>query len=312
MKVLVTGANGFIGQALCAYLAQQNIQVVAVVRRACGQLNSRVLQADDDAGWLVALQGCDAVVHLAGQAKVDAQASDPSRALQEANVAPALAVYKRATQAGVKRFIFLSSAKVNGERTAPGARFSPEDTPAPEDAYAVSKWEAEQQLRALAYQTGPELIVIRPPLVYGPGVKGNFAALVQWVQKGIPLPLACVPNKRSMIAVENLSSFIALCADRDRSPRAVNQTFLVSDGTPVSTTELLRQIAIAYQNKARLFCLPSRLMQSCFRFLGKSAQADRLLGSLVLNDTKSRELLDWAPPITMAQQLQRMQSAAVS
>jgi nucleoside-diphosphate-sugar epimerase len=121
-----------------------------------------------------------------------------------------------------------------------------------------------------------------------------------------------VPNKRSIIAVENLSSFISLCADRDRSPRAVNQTFLVSDGTPVSTTELLRQIAIAHQTKARLFCLPSWLIQSCFRFLGKSAQADRLLGSLVLNDTKSRELLDWAPPITMAQQLQRMQSAAVS
>jgi nucleoside-diphosphate-sugar epimerase len=312
MKVLVTGANGFIGQALCAYLANQNIQVMAVVRRVSGPLNSRVLQADDDAGWLAALQGCDAVVHLAGQAKVEARASDPSRALLEANVMPALALYRRATQAGVKRFVFLSSAKVNGERTAPGERFSPEDIPSPEDAYAVSKWEAEQQLRALAYQAGPELIVIRPPLVYGPGAKGNFAALVQWVQKGIPLPLACVPNKRSMIAVENLSNFISLCADRDRSPRAVNQTFLVADGAPVSTTELLRQIAVAYKTKERLFCISPRLMQSCFRILGKSEQADRLLGSLVLNDTKSRELLDWTPPITMTQQLQRMQSAAVS
>jgi len=312
MKVLVTGANGFIGQALCAYLARQGIQVVSVVRRSNGIPNLLVVQADDDDGWFAALQGCDAVVHLAGQAKVDAKAPDPSRALQEANVTPALAVYKRASQAGVNRFIFLSSAKVNGERTAPGASLSPQGAPAPEDAYAVSKWVAEQQLRALALQSGPELVVIRPPLVYGLGVKGNFAALVKWIQKGIPLPLACVHNERSMIAVENLSSFIALCADRNRSPRAVNQTFLVTDGVPVSTTELLRQIAAAYKTKVRLFCIPPRFMQICFRLLGKSVQADRLLGSLVLNDTKNHELLDWVPPITMAEQLQRMHSAAVS
>ena len=312
MKVLVTGANGFIGQALCAYLARQDIQVVPVVRRPSDVSSLLVLQADDDAGWRAALQGCDAVVHLAGQAKVDAKAQDPSLALREANVTPALRLYQRATQATVRRFIFLSSAKVNGERTAPNASFSPEDIPAPEDAYAVSKWEAEQQLWTLAKQPGPELVVIRPPLVYGPGVKGNFAALVKWIQKGIPLPLACVHNKRSMIAIENLSSFIALCANLDRSPRAANQTFLVSDGTPVSTTDLLLQIAIAHQIKARLFCLSPRLMQHCFRLLGKTAQADRLLGSLVLNDTKSRDLLGWAPPITMAEQLQRMHSAAVS
>jgi nucleoside-diphosphate-sugar epimerase len=271
-----------------------------------------VLKSNDDAGWLAALQGCDAVVHLAGQAKVDAIAQDPSLALRDANVTPALRLYQRATQATVRRFIFLSSAKVNGERTAPNASFSPEDISAPEDAYAVSKWEAEQQLWTLAKQPGPELVVIRPPLVYGPGVKGNFAALVKWIQKGVPLPLACVHNKRSMIAVENLSSFIALCADRGRSPRAAKQTFLLSDGTPVSTTELLRQIAIAHQIKARLFCLSPSFMQYCFRLLGKTAQADRLLGSLVLNDTKSRDLLGWAPPITMAEQLQRMHSATVS
>lgn len=312
MKVLVTGATGFIGQALCVYLACQGVQVVPVVRRSNGIPNLLVLKADDDAGWLAALQGCDAVVHLAGQAKVDAKEPDPSPALEVANVTPALAVYKRATSAGVKRFVFLSSAKVNGERTVRGASFGPQDIPAPEDAYAVSKWVAEQQLRALAQQSGPELVVIRPPLVYGPGVKGNFAALVRWIQKGIPLPLACVHNERSIIAVENLSSFIALCADRNGSPRAVNQTFLVTDGVPVSTTELLRQIAAAHKTQARLFCIPPRFMQVCFRLLGKSAQADRLLGSLVLNDTKSHELLDWVPPITMAEQLQRMHSAAVS
>ena len=201
MKVLVTGANGFIGQALCAYLARQNIQVVPVVRRASEIPNSLVLQADDDTGWLAALQGCDAVVHLAGKAKADANEQDPSLALQGANVTPAVALYQRATQAGVRRFVFLSSVKVNGEHTAPGTSFAPEDTPTPEDAYAVSKWQAEQRLRKLTQLSGPELVVIRPPLVYGPGVKGNFAALVHWVQKGVPLPLACVHNKRSMIAV---------------------------------------------------------------------------------------------------------------
>jgi nucleoside-diphosphate-sugar epimerase len=311
MKVLVTGANGFIGRSLCAYLARQDIQAVPVVRRPSDVAGSLVLQADNHAGWLAALQGCDAVVHLAGQAKAYDSAQDLSLALLEANVTPAVRLYQRATQASVRRFIFLSSAKVNGERTTPNASFSPEDTPAPEDAYAASKWEAEQQLSVLAKESGPELVIVRPPLVYGPGVKGNFSALVNCVKSGIPLPLGCVHNKRSMIAVENLSSFIALCADPDRSPKAAMQTFLVSDGTPVSTTELLRQIAIAHQTKARLFCLPPSLMHTCSRLLGKTAQVDRLLGSLVLNDIKSRDLLGWTPPMAMADQLQRMRSASV-
>jgi nucleoside-diphosphate-sugar epimerase len=312
MKILVTGANGFIGKALCAYLVRKDIQVVPVVRRPSDIAGALVLQADDHAGWLAALQECDAVVHLAGQAKAYDGAQDLSVALREANVMPTLRLYQRAMQASVRRFVFLSSAKVNGECTAPNESFNPEDTPAPKDAYAVSKWEAEQQLWALAKETGPEVVVIRPPLVYGPGVKGNFSALVNWIKKGVPLPLACVRNKRSIIAVENLSSFIALCADPVRSPKASKQTFLVSDGTPVSTTELLRQIATAHQTKVRLFCLSPRLMQYCSGLLGKTAQADRLLGSFVLNDIKSRDLLGWAPPITMAEQLQRMQSAAVS
>ncbi len=309
MKILVTGANGFIGRALCAYLIREDIQIVPIVRRPSDVPGSLVLQADEDASWLAALQGCDAVVHLGGQSKAFDGAQDQLFALQEANVRPALRLYQRAARASVRRFVFLSSVKVNGESTAPDSSFSPEDTPAPNDAYAVSKWEAEKQLWALAKESGPELVVIRSPIVYGPGVKGNFSSLVNWIKKGIPLPLGCVHNKRSMIAVENLSSFIATCSDLDRSPEAANQTFLVSDGTPVSTTELLRQIATAYQTNARLFCLPACFMQVCFRFLGKCAQADRLLGSLVLNDTKCRDLLGWTPPITMAQQLQRMQSA---
>ena len=312
MKVLVTGANGFIGRALCAYLDRNGVQVVPVVRRSVDMPNAVILAADDELNWHAALSGCDAIVHLAGKAAADARHHDLSRTLREANVTSTVCLYQRAAKAKVGRFIFLSTAKVNGECTAPGKFFSPEDMPAPEDAYASSKWEAECQLQVLAQPPGPELVVIRPPLVYGPGVKGNFSALVQWVQKGIPLPLACVHNKRSMIAVENLASFITLCADRIRSPKAVNQTFLVSDGTPVSTSELLRNIASAYQTKARLFCFPGKLLQVFFGFLGMSAQADRLLGSLVLDDAKCYQLLGWVPPLAIEEQLQRMHSATVS
>lgn len=311
MKVLVTGANGFIGRALCAYLGREGVQVVPVVRRSVDMPNAVILDAYDDVNWHAALSGCDAVVHLAGKAAADANDHNLPDALREANVTSTVCLYQRAAEAKVGRFIFLSTAKVNGERTAHGEFFTPEDMPAPEDAYASSKWEAECRLRVLAQQPGPELVVIRPPLVYGPGVKRNFSALVQWMQKGIPLPLACVHNKRSMIAVENLASFITLCADRIRSPKAVNQTFLVSDGTPVSTSELLRNIASAYQTKARLFCFPGKLLQVFFAVLGMSAQADRLLGSLVLDDAKCYQLLGWLPPLTIEEQLQRMHSATV-
>jgi nucleoside-diphosphate-sugar epimerase len=312
MKVLVTGANGFIGRALCSYLDRKGVQVVPVVRRSVDMPKAVILAADDDVNWHAALSGCDAVVHLAGKAAADASDHNLPDALREANVTSTVCLYQRAAEAKVGRFIFLSTAKVNGERTGRGEFFRPEDVPAPEDAYASSKWEAECHLRVLGQQSGPELVVIRPPLVYGPGVKGNFSALVQWVQKGIPLPLACVHNKRSMIAVENLSSFIDLCADRSRSPKAVNQTFLVSDGTPVSTTALLRNIASAYQTKARLFCFPARLLQVFLGFLGMSMQANRLLDSLVLDDTKCYDLLGWAPPLNIEEQLQRMHSATVS
>ena len=313
MKVLVTGANGFIGRALCSYLIRHEVQVVPIVRQACDIPNSIALTADDDLGWLRALQGCDAVVHLAGKSKLDATAADPLSQLREANLRPSIDLYLLANQAGVRRFIFISTAKVHGERTAAGESFSIDDFPAPEDAYAVSKWEVEQELLALTQlQSALELVVIRPPLVYGPGVKGNFASIVRWVQRGIPLPFACANNKRSMIAVENLSSFIALCADRNGSPKAANCTFLVSDGEAVSTSALLRLIASTFNIKARLFCIPPVVMLYFFRLLGKSSIADRLLGSLVIDDTKSRELLGWTPPITMHEQLQRMQVAKIS
>jgi nucleoside-diphosphate-sugar epimerase len=313
MKVLVTGANGFIGRALCHYLAFHGHQVIPVVRQACDVPNAVVLTADDDAGWLLALQDCDAVVHLAGKSRVNDRAQDPLCDLRQANLIPSIVLYERASRAGVGRFVFISTAKIHGEQTAPGHSFSPDDIPAPADAYAHSKWQVEQALWTLARQKSDlDLVIIRPPLVYGPGVKGNFASMVRWVQKGIPLPFSCLTNERSMIAVENLSSFITLCADRDRSTKAANETFLVSDGAQVSTTALLRLIAETYGIKARLFCIPPSLMLYCFRLFGKSLIANRLLESLVLNDKKSREMLDWNPPITMSEQLQRMRVAEIS
>lgn len=307
MKVLVTGANGFIGRALCSYFVRHQVQVVPVVRQQCNVPNALVLSAEDDLGWLRALQNCDAVVHLAGKSKSDATATDPLNELLEANLTPSLRLFNRAVRAGVRRFVFLSTAKVHGERTAIGQSFSVSNVPAPEDAYALSKLQVEQALWSLAQnQSELELVVIRPPLVYGPGVKGNFASMIHWVQLGIPLPLGCLNNKRSMVAVENLSSFITLCADRNSSAKAANQTFLISDGAPVSTATLLRLIASTYNIKPRLFCLPTGLMLYCFRFIGKSSLADRLLGSLVLHDSPNIEILGWSPPITMIEQLQRM------
>jgi nucleoside-diphosphate-sugar epimerase len=313
MKVLVTGANGFVGRALCHYLALHGHQVVPVVRHACDTPNAVFLTVQDDIGWLDAMRDCDAVVHLAGKSSVYKHASDPLNDLRQANVMPSLVLYDRAARAGVRRFIFISTAKVHGEQTAPGHSFSTDDIPAPKDAYALSKWQAEQELRALSQQHSElDLVIIRPPLVYGPGVKGNFASMVRWIQKGIPLPLSCLHNERSMIAVENLCSFIALCADQTRSPKAAHETFLVSDGIKVSTTALLRLIASTHGIKARLFCIPPSLMLYCFRLFGKSLIADRLLGSLVLNDKKCREMLGWSPPISMSEQLQRMRVAEIS
>jgi nucleoside-diphosphate-sugar epimerase len=313
MKVLVTGANGFIGRALCNYLAFHGHQVVPVVRRTCDVPNAVVLTADDDIGWLHALQNCDAVVHLAGKSRINQSAQDPLSDLRQANLIPSIVLYERASRAGVGRFIFISTAKIHGEQTAPGHSFSPDDIPAPEDAYAHSKWQVEQALRALARKKSDlDLVIIRPPLVYGPGVKGNFASMIRWLKKGIPLPFSCLKNERSIIAVENLSSFIALCADQVRSAKAANETFLVSDGVHVSTTALLRLIAKTYGIKARLFCISPSLMLYLFRLFGKSLIANRLLGSLVINDKKSREMLGWSPPITLSEQLQKMRVAESS
>jgi nucleoside-diphosphate-sugar epimerase len=234
------------------------------------------------------------------------QERDPLLAFRTANVDTTVAVANRAVEAGVRRFVFMSTIKVNGEETAAGDSFRPNDPPAPRDHYAISKLEAEQRLIEIAQRTGLEVVIIRPPLVYGPSVKGNFSSLVRLVRIGVPLPLGAVQNARSMVALDNLVSFTALCADIENSSNAAGQVFLVSDGEDVSTAELLRRVARAYQCGIRLFPVPVGLIRFVAKCIGKSAAADRLLGSLVIDDSKARHMLGWHPKVSVDEQLQKM------
>lgn len=306
MKFLITGANGFIGRGLCNYLSNKNIQYVPVVRKPCDIPHSIALLPGDEAGWHRVLMDCDTVVHLAGQSFIKKNDVDKLLTLKQNNIDFALLTCQRALKAGVKRFVFLSSAKVHGEKTNFGESFIPEDPMNPKDPYAKSKVEAEQKLQDLVKDSNIELVIIRPPLVYGPGVKGNFASMLFWVKKGIPLPLSDVNNQRSLVGIENLSSFIALCSDRSLSPKAANQSFFVTDGKPLSTAEMFRQIAYAFGKKTKFFYFPLQLMELALSLIGKSSIADRLFSSFVLNDKKSYEFLGWTPPVTMVEQLQRM------
>jgi nucleoside-diphosphate-sugar epimerase len=305
MKVLVSGANGFIGRALCSHLSSLGHSVVPAVRHSYGMKGEHIV--GDRASWMHALAGCSGVVHLAGRAHVmQDHETDPIQAFRATNVGTTIELANRAVEAGVRRFVFMSTIKVNGEETAPGCRFKPDDLTAPQDPYAISKWEAENGLLEIARKSGLEVVIVRPPLVYGPGVKGNFASLVCWVNSGVPLPLGAVRNCRSMIALENLVSFAALCADADASPNAKDQIFLVSDGEDVSTSGLLRKVAKAYGCNCRLLPLPAGLIRFVARLMSKASLADRLLGSLVIDGSKAREMLGWHPPLTMDEQLQRM------
>jgi len=309
--VLVTGATGFVGNALARRLAQGPFHVRGSVRQAARSLPANVEQVRGDltseTDWSAALHDVHAVVHCAARVHVMHDTSaDPLSEFRHANVAGTLHLARQAASAGVRRFVFLSSVKVLGESSAPGRPLHPDAVPAPQDAYAVSKLEAEGGLRSLAAATGMEVVIIRPPLVYGPGVKGNFAALVRWIQRGRPLPFGAVENRRSLVALDNLVSFAELCADVERSPAAANQAFLVADGADESTAELVRKIARAYGTQARLVSVPPALMRWGARILGKQAAADRLLGSLQVDSSKCTDLLGWKPVVTMDEQLKSM------
>ena len=292
-RVLVTGSSGFVGKALLRRLMAGG-HAVTGVSRSDGQRYEDVVPL---------LAGHTCLVHLAARVHVMSDtAKDPLAAFRAANVTLAENLARQAATAGVQRFVFISSVKVNGEATLPGQPFTEQHTAAPQDAYGVSKMEAEQGLRLIAAQTGMELVIVRPPLVYGPGVRANFAALLQAVVRGIPLPLACIDNRRSLVALDNLLDFIVTCIGH---PAAANQTFLVSDGEDISTPELIRRMAGAVDRPARLIPVPLWLLGTGARLLGKQDRLQRLTGSLQLDVSKAHDLLGWHPPVTVDEGLRR-------
>lgn len=258
---------------------------------------------DDQTDWKMALSGIDTVVHCAARVHVmhDTEAN-PLSVFRTVNVQGTLNLARQAAAAGVKRFVFISSIKVNGESTQPGQAFSEADAPNPQDAYGQSKFEAEQGLREIALDTGMEVVIIRPPLVYGPGVKANFAALMHAVQRGWPLPLGAVHNLRSLVALDNLVDFIVVCTTH---PQATNQTFLVSDGQDISTTALVRGMAQAAGVRARLLPVPVWVLQASAKLLGKGDSVQRLCGNLQVDIAKARTLLGWVPPVSIEEGLRR-------
>ena len=308
MKCLVTGANGFVGRSFCAALSRFGHEVRGAVRSVNDQIDCVELvvvgSISAETGWSAALHGVDVLVHLAARVHVmHDTASDPLAEFRAANVDTTLNLARQAAAAGVKRFVFISSVKVNGESTQPGQAFTEADPPDPQDAYGQSKYEAEQGLRQISAQTGMEVVIIRPPLVYGLGVKANFFALMRAVQRGWPLPLGAITqNRRSLVALDNLVDLIVTCITH---PAAANQTFLVSDGEDLSTTDLLRRMGQALGKPARLLPVPPALLKLGAALLGKPELAQRLCGSLQVDISKTRELLGWVPPLSVDEGLRR-------
>lgn len=306
MQILLTGANGFVGKALLESFCRDGHQVVAAARQPVASVEGArylpIRDIDDPQAWRRAAQGIDAVVHTAARVHIMRGSGDDLALYRQVNVSGTLTVARVAAAAGVKRFVFISSIKVNGEGTPPGRPFLADDTPGPTDAYGVSKLEAEQALTKLASATGMEVVIVRPPLIYGPGGKGNFSALAKLVEAGIPLPLGAVKNKRSFVGIDNLVSLITRCIEH---PAAANRVFLATDGEDLSTAELLKKLAVARGRPCRLISVPAGLLHIGATLVGKKALAHRLLGSLQADITKTRELLDWDPPYTVDQGLRR-------
>ncbi|MDO7710904.1 MAG: SDR family oxidoreductase [Pseudomonadota bacterium] len=312
MKILVTGANGFVGNALVTQLCADNFEVIGTVRSSASILPDgvgRFLIPDISAvlHWETMLEGVNVVIHTAARVHVmDDSVADPLTDFRRLNVDGTLNLARQAADAGVKRFVFISSIKVNGEMTLVAQPFKADDNFLPTDPYGLSKYEAEQGLLAIAKETGMEVVIIRPPLVYGPGVKANFSAMMKWIDKGLPLPFGTIHNQRSLVALDNLVDFIALCADRKKSYKAANEVFLISDGEDVSTTTLLQKVARAFGKKPRLIPVPVGLMIFAAKLIGKGDIANRLFGSLQVDSSKARDLLGWQPVVTMDEQLAKM------
>lgn len=349
MKLMVTGATGFVGQATVDFLLSSGSSVIAVVRKhsdllpdlveqvVVGDLShlteadsSTSISVQDDVAFgsekssamhqydklsvrndiIKALHEVEVVIYTAARVHMmNDDSDDPLVEFRKVNRDATLALAQLAADAGVKRFVFLSSIKVNGEMTKPGHLFTPSDKHVPTDPYGLSKYEAEQGLLALAEVTGMDVVIIRPPLVYGPGVRANFASIMKIINMGLPLPFGAVNNKRSLVALDNLVSFIVYCSNVSKAPQAANQIFLISDDEDVSTTELLKRIAKAFNKKSILFPVPVWFMSVVIKLIGKGALVTRLFGSLQVDASKARNLLGWHPVISMDGQLAKTANA---
>lgn len=307
MRVLLTGASGFVGRAVQARLLADGLH-----RLRCAQRKAPVVplagveyclapSLEAEADWSQALADVDAVIHCAARVHVmHEQAADPLAEFRRANVEGTLRLAQQAVAAGVRRFVFVSSIKVNGEQTLPGQAYRADDVSGATDPYGISKREAEDELLALAAETGLEVVIVRPPLIYGPGVKANFLSMMRWLQRGVPLPFGAIGNRRSLVALDNLVDLLVVCLTH---PAASGQRFLVCDGEDLSTTELLRRLSAALGRSARLLPVPQALIEWAAILLGRRQLNQRLCGSLQINMDKTRERLGWAPPLSVDQAL---------
>lgn len=303
MRILVTGTSGFIGRALCSNLLAQGYTVRAAVRSVNSNLSTDGLDmvavgnVGAQTNWSVALAGVNCVIHCAARAHVMHETdADALLAYRAVNVSGTKRLAEQAAELGVRRLVFLSSIKVNGEQTALGEPFLFSDSPAPEDPYGVSKWEAEQALWVVLAQTGLEVVVVRTPLVYGPGVKGNLLRLLRWVACGVPLPLGAVNNQRSLVGLSNLVDLLLRCIEH---PAAAGQTFLASDGDDLSTPQLIRIMSEGMNRPARLMSMPVLLLQAGGFLLGKHDEINRLVSSLQVDSRHTQAQLNWNAPVSV-------------
>lgn len=306
-RLLITGVSGFVGQSIVSALGTHSeFSLRGTGRSTASYVVSDYHQADlaPNTNWEPIVSGVDVVIHCAARVHImDDKVSDPLAEFRIVNVAGTLNLAMRAVEAGVSRFIFISSIKVNGEGTTHGLRYRENDVSMPEDAYGVSKCEAETALLELAKTSNMEVVIIRPPLVYGPGVNGNFLSLLKLANTGFPLPLGAIHNQRSMVYVGNLVDLIIRCIDH---PAAANQVFLVSDNRDLSTTELLRMIRADMNLPARLLPVPSALLRLLGRLTGKGQVIERLCDSLQVDVSKARKLLEWEPPFSVEEGMREM------